>query len=538
MKNKAESSESEASRKRARLLASSSTTTTTTTTTDRISLSRPHPDGSHLAWPVPQSDLERARAFIKRMADCAMAEDERGREAEREGERERGERERDSRESLGSAGASTPTILIVPDKDADGLASGCILHRTLLAMGVPASRIAIHHVSRAGHPGTSQERRAMSEKRARWIVVLDQGSRAGDELVDGSAAGWQWEERIDAQEQNERDRRQGRARCAVFDHHHLGEGGAGAGGGPKGSLMINASSYEPVATSALLTWVICRPLWYALQDCCTEERIVRSIDWLAVLGTCGDLSVNVKWDAPFPALDALLSRYGKKRVGDTISAINAPRRTPSFNVSAAYAALFEASDLTGVLASPHAEHLHRCRRAVAQETERCTHTAPKFSKDGRVALLFIHSAYQVHPSIATRWSGTLKGAKKLQAVYCANTGYYSNQDRLVHFSGRIAKAAKDRGEEPSLIELLHSYASLDHTFLPDLCKHYDVPSASHLSFARGHKQASGGILPHAFWHRFVKLMQIGEKPEAKESPKREANKQKNKLTNYFGAQQT
>ena len=91
-----------------------------------------------------------------------------------------------------------------------------------------------------------------------------------------------------------------------------------------------------------------------------------------------------------------------------------------------------------------------------------------FFQDGRVALLTIHSPYQVHPSVATRWSGTLKGAKQLLVVMCANTGFgaeiknesddksLSNGEnvdgkdgtemvtRYVHFSCRIANAAKAR----------------------------------------------------------------------------------------------
>jgi hypothetical protein len=37
---------------------------------------------------------------------------------------------------------------------------------------------------------------------------------------------------------------------------------------------------------------------------------------------------------------------------------------------------------------------------------------PKFSKDGRVAVIEIQSGYQVHPLIATRWASTLKKSKK------------------------------------------------------------------------------------------------------------------------------
>jgi len=87
---------------------------------------------------------------------------------------------------------------------------------------------------------------------------------------------------------------------------------------------------------------------------------------------------------------------------------------------------------------------------------------------------------------------------------CANTGFGSLVDpvkkekeeeeeeeekgeRYVHFSCRIANAAKSRGETPNIIQILHSYASLDPTFLSDL------KAIGEEQFARGHKEASGGV---------------------------------------------
>lgn len=43
------------------------------------------------------------------------------------------------------------------------------------------------------------------------------------------------------------------------------------------------------------------------------------------------------------------------------------------------------------------------RAEINEEVEKHTHTPPKFSKDGKIAVLRINSAAQVHPVIATRW---------------------------------------------------------------------------------------------------------------------------------------
>ena len=49
------------------------------------------------------------------------------------------------------------------------------------------------------------------------------------------------------------------------------------------------------------------------------------------------------------------------------------------------------------------ERLRSARAEINKEVERHTHTPPKFSKDGKIAVLRINSAAQIHPVIATRW---------------------------------------------------------------------------------------------------------------------------------------
>lgn len=83
------------------------------------------------------------------------------------------------------------------------------------------------------------------------------------------------------------------------------------------------------------------------------------------------------------------------------------------SVKDAWDALLEA-DTPSALSSSSA--LRTAREHVNKEVTRCQAAAPKFSKDGRIALVRIMSDCQVHPVIATRWAGTLKSAKKLVAV--------------------------------------------------------------------------------------------------------------------------
>lgn len=79
----------------------------------------------------------------------------------------------------------------------------------------------------------------------------------------------------------------------------------------------------------------------------------------------------------------------------------------------AWDALEKAEKLQDVTAS---SILQAAKDETRAEIARCQAMPPKFSKDSRIALIRIHSPCQVHPVIATRWSGTLKNAKRLVAV--------------------------------------------------------------------------------------------------------------------------
>ena len=110
----------------------------------------------------------------------------------------------------------------------------------------------------------------------------------------------------------------------------------------------------------------------------------------------------------------------------------------------------------------------------------------------------------------------------------ANAGY---RPGFVNFSCRIARGARSRDPPVNIIESLKAAADLDETG--------NLVQRMGESFARGHKEASGGIIPTAEFEELMALMKIGEKPDLKssgQSPSRLARvaPQKNTLTNYFG----
>lgn len=389
---------------------------------------------------------------------------------------------------IAGSSRSHAKTLIVPDKDADGLSAGVILYRTLTALGLDESNIDVHLVKKGRNVHDDDERAGMAEKEPGYIVILDQGSRGGPPVVDRPAT-----------------------KSLIVDHHLSDEF-------PEGAKVVSACHYPPVSTTSLLTYEICKTL---------HPDIATSCSYLACIGTHGDLGNTLKWLPPFPDMTETFKTYTKKSINDAVSLLNAPRRTAKYDVITAWTALLQSHDPKELLSNTR---LQSARFEINEEVEMNTHTPPHFSQDGRVAVLKINSQAQVHPVIATRWAGYLH-SKALEIVMCANYGYL---DGMVNFSCRIARTARNRDPPVNIIDSLKAAADLSTDGLRDRMGE---------SFARGHKEASGGIVPSEAFEELMALLKIGVKPEKKdeEPPKKkiktiDKSPQKNTLGNYFKKQ--
>ncbi|KAF2183843.1 DHH phosphoesterase [Zopfia rhizophila CBS 207.26] len=392
-----------------------------------------------------------------------------------------------ARSRIEECAKSNKPTLILPDKDADGLSSGIILHHTLTTLGLSPSLTSVYFPLKGSTIHDESTREAISAHKPSYIFVLDQGSRKSPSLIPSPH------------------------KCLVIDHHFAEEGGF-----PEGADYVTAHDCPLVATSSLLTYHICLPLHPALAE---------MTSWLAALGTHGDLGGTLKWQPPFPDMASTFKKHPKKAINDAVALVNAPRRTATYDVESAWYTLLSASGPESILRD---ERLIAAKFEVSRETERCTHTPPKFSADATIAVLTISSAAQVHPVIATRWSGHLK-SDKLEIVMCANEGYLPG---MVNFSCRIAKSARARegAEKVDIIKRLEGIAE----------DNKDLRERLGEGFARGHKEASGGIVGKEEWEKFKKLMGVGEsgKKKAERTEKSGPKKatQANTLTNYFGRQ--
>ncbi|KAL9127786.1 MAG: hypothetical protein Q9175_007667 [Cornicularia normoerica] len=420
-------------------------------------------DGSGNAiWPASEQSIERARDFLK---ECA---------------------------------ASRGMTLIVPDKDADGLDAGVIVRKTLVALGMSPDLIDVHLIGKNVTVHDEAERAAMLAKDPKYIIIVDQGSRAAPPVVDSL-----------------------NTKSLIIDHHLSDEFPENATVRPSllqnqakqlnNLQVVSACHYPPVATSALLTFEICKPLNPAIASAC---------GFLCAMGTHGDLGNTLKWKPPFPDMTEVFKTHTKKAINDAVSLINAPRRTSKFDVISAWEALLAANGPKDILNNVR---LLNARAEINEEVEKQTHTPPKFSKDGKIAVLRINSEMQVHGVIATRWAGYLN-SKALEIIMVANSGY---RPGFVNFSCRIARSARSRDPPVNIITSLKAAADLDTG---------DLVERMGESFARGHKEASGGIIPAAEFEELMTLMKIGEKPDPKPedaAKKAKASPQKNNLMNYF-----
>lgn len=209
-------------------------------------------DGS-IQWPAPRSQIDKARSIIV-----------------------------ESAEAKGN-------IVLVPDKDADGLSAGAILQHTLLLLGVSPERIKTHLFTKGTTVHSDVERQRLASLNPEYVFVIDQGSRPGPPIVDVPHTG------------------------LVIDHHF-----ATPSDFPERSNHVTACHSPPVATSALLTYHICETL---------HPEVASKCDWLCVVGTHGDLGTTLKWSDPFPDMTSTFKKYKKKVLNDVVSLVNAPRRT-------------------------------------------------------------------------------------------------------------------------------------------------------------------------------------------------------------------
>lgn len=165
--------------------------------------------------------------------------------------------------------------------------------------------IDVHLIAKNVTVHDEAERAAMLAKDPKYIIVVDQGSRAAPPVVDSSDT-----------------------KSLIIDHHLSDEFPKGAS--VRYSLqqyqskqlmnfqVVSACHYPPVATSALLTYEICKPLHPSIASAC---------GFLCAMGTHGDLGNTLKWKPPFPDMTEVFKAHTKKAINDAVALVNARQST-------------------------------------------------------------------------------------------------------------------------------------------------------------------------------------------------------------------
>ncbi len=160
--------------------------------------------------------------------------------------------------------------------------------------------VGVHLINKNVTIHDETERAAMLAKDPKYIIIVDQGSRAAPPVVDSL-----------------------NTKVLIIDHHlsdEFPENATVRHSFPlnltrlKHSQVVSACHYPPVATSALLTYEICKAL---------HPSIVSACGFLCAMGTHGDLGNTLKWKPPFPDMTEVLKTHTKKAINDAVALINA-----------------------------------------------------------------------------------------------------------------------------------------------------------------------------------------------------------------------
>ncbi len=296
-------------------------------------------------------------------------------------------------------------VVVVPHPGVDGLAAGVLALRALEAEGARGIARVPDKGEHAFSPATQERLRAMMPDA---VVVLERGTPTAPRQApsDGTP------QDADAYGQvvhSDASTTGLRVPCLVVAPRALAEDIPGA-------TLRSAHGLTPAVTCSLLTYVLVSPF-----------VAPGPLEWLAALGTVADQGV----DAPIPFLKDALRRAGRTAVTESVSLLNAARRSSRFAVPLALEVLLRAGRATDITRGnvPGVDVLHDCRMEVQREVVRCSKTPPRIAND--VALLLFSSDAQVHSQVAVRWAQRLPE----HIVIAANAGY---------LPGRVDYAVRSR----------------------------------------------------------------------------------------------
>ena len=266
-------------------------------------------------------------------------------------------------------------VVIAPHPGPDGLAGAAIIWRTLRG----DRQVLCPNKGEALHSADFLAR--LREKAPQALIVIDQGSRA-EPILPGTPT-------------------------LIVDHHV-------PIGLPQG-VFVSSHTHHPRESTAQL----CHQLVG------TPDELL----WLAAIGEIGDYGIRTS----FPFTSEAIARYTQPALQETVSLLNAARRSSRFAWPTAFDVLVQAEDPREIADRelPGVQKLLGDREEVAREIERARKAHPFFADPW--AIIPFSSPCLIHGPVAAMWTNRLKE----HFVVSANFGY---RPGYVHFSARSAAA--------------------------------------------------------------------------------------------------
>lgn len=397
---------------------------------------------------------------------------------------------------LREAAQSPDPVLLVPDRDVDGICAGSIIKLTLQLMGKPLSKIKVHFTRNKARSVFSKQEKADIETLCQsqgitHIILLDQCKRESVE---------EDKEKVffPAQSVPGSERK-----TLIIDHNK-------ALSFPPYSTVLTSQFHKPIAPASLLAYALCTSLHPTAPAATALHAIVGTLTELSHMRESPLQLLRSPPCSIYLNTEAILKKYTIKWTEKLIALLKISRRAPIPDMSDALMDSLRIlqfdphSDptewpspkkiLSGDWGTPEYQkavaRLNTLHNREQEELQKWKRTAPRFTSDGRLALLEISSKWQIHPNISRIWARMLQqDDPKLLGVMCANLEFSSEK---VYCS--VQRTTLGRESEQDLNALLSEYAD-------------KVPgkiSSEIAHFVGGSKESTYGTIDKGDWESYVK----------------------------------
>ncbi|KZT42390.1 hypothetical protein SISSUDRAFT_1058740 [Sistotremastrum suecicum HHB10207 ss-3] len=307
---------------------------------------------------------------------------------------------------------SNGRIVFAPNTSADALCSFVIFLRTLELMGYDMTRTSLYHKPRASSIYAPEEREKVASLNPDYIISIDSGLPEDDVpcivpgvptlLVEGMGLE--------------------RGRETHFGDHQESE---------ESFQILSPPLSSPPATCSLTAFLLCQPL---------HPDVHRTCKYIASIGAACSLGTNVSKKQPYTAYSAILHDVPSRELIRIKSLLYAPARVEGFGGAVIVDALRGSSSFEDILdpLSSTAKKLYDAQRIFQQTLDGFKRLPFRYSLDGKLAMLCIHSPSSVHATLARELALSFPIKSKVDHFIVANAGYKSG---TVSFSCRTTRTA-------------------------------------------------------------------------------------------------